>query len=74
MVQKLPTWKPTELYTAAVVVPSYGSVSDCTSRLRWSITDPASMDAPACALSKRALATQVGGKIPEKSPILYFPI
>ena len=40
MVLKLPTWKPIELYTAAVVLPSYGSVSDCTSRLRWSITDP----------------------------------
>ena len=41
LVLKLPTWKPIELYTAAVVLPSYGSVSDYTSRLRWSITDPA---------------------------------
>ena len=53
LVLKLPTWKPIELYTAAVVLPSYGSASDRTSRLRWSITDPASMDAPACALSSR---------------------
>ena len=55
MVLKLPTWKPIELCTATMALPSYGSVSDRTSRPRWPVTDPASMDARACALSSAPL-------------------
>ena len=61
MVLKLPTWKPIELHTATMILPYSGSVSDCTSRLRWSITDPASMDAPACALSESKESCRVYG-------------